>query len=82
MSSDSQLNQAAYRRLAASINENYPPGRFVAIAGGQIVADAESFRALHARLTDMGIAPPDGLVVQAGETLPDYVVIFSQASTL
>jgi hypothetical protein len=81
MAQDRQLNQAAYRRLAASINQTYPAGRFVAIAGGQVVADAERFDELHSRLIALGIAPPEALIVEAGVEYPDLVVIFSQAST-
>jgi hypothetical protein len=77
MTQDRQLNQAAYRRLAASINETYPPGRFVAIAGGQVVADAARFDELHARLTALGISSPDTLIVEAGVEDPDSVVIFT-----
>jgi hypothetical protein len=79
MTQDRDLNQAAYRRLAASINQTYPPGRFVAIAGGQVVADAERFDEVHSRLIALGIAPSEALVVEAGVEYPDPVVIFSQA---
>jgi hypothetical protein len=34
-SEDRQLNQAAYRQLRSFIQKTYPPGRFVAISGGQ-----------------------------------------------
>jgi hypothetical protein len=81
MTHDRQLNQAAYRRLAASINQTYPPGRFVAIAGGQIVADAGRFDEMHARLSAMGISPPEALVVEAGIEYPDAAVIFARAIT-
>jgi hypothetical protein len=77
MSQDRQINQAAFRRLAPSINKTYPPGRFVAIAGGQVVADAERFDELHSRLITLGIDPPEALIVEAGVEYPDTVVISS-----
>lgn len=40
---ENQLNQSAYRQLQGLIARTYPPGRFVAISGGRIVADAETF---------------------------------------
>jgi hypothetical protein len=81
MSQDRQINQAAFRRLAPLINKTYPPGRFVAIASGQVVADAERFNELHSRLSALGIDPPEALIVEAGVEYPDTVVIFSQASS-
>jgi len=70
-------NQAAYRHLRSSINQTYPAGRYVAIAGGQIVADAASFEELDTMLHRMGQHSTDVLVVQAGIDYPEAVVIFS-----
>lgn len=52
-----QLNHAAYRRLRDSIEQTYPSGQFLAIAGGQIVADAGGFTELQATLNAMGKDP-------------------------
>jgi hypothetical protein len=49
-----QRNQAAFRHLSALIQHGYPPRRFVAIADGKIVADAESFAALESSLKTPG----------------------------
>lgn len=70
------VNQAAYRRLRDQIRREFPPGRFVGIAGGQVVADASTFKELDAALTRMGFASPDVLVVQAGVDYPEKATIF------
>lgn len=49
-SSERELNEAAYRQLKDTIAKTYPYGRFVAIAGGRVVADAENLRKLQALL--------------------------------
>lgn len=69
------LNQVAYRQMRDFIRENYPPGRFVAIAGGKVVADAGSFRDVDVMLNQMGFTSRDVLVVQAGVEYPDMVII-------
>jgi len=69
-------DQAAYRRLRESIAQSYPPGRFVAIASGQIAADAATFDELRAKLTALGIKLPHVLIVQAGVEYPESVIIF------
>jgi hypothetical protein len=68
-----QLNQAAYRRLSSFIGKTYPPGRYVAIAGGQIIADAARFGELKSLLHQMGNYSRDVLVVQAGVDYPETV---------
>jgi hypothetical protein len=73
-----QLNQAAYRQLAGIIQQNYPRGRFVAISGGKIVADAACFEDLDSLLQRMGLESSEVLVVQAGVEYPESVVIFVQ----
>jgi hypothetical protein len=73
-----QINQAAYRRLASFIQNTYPPGRYVAISGGKIIADAASFEELNSVLDRMGNHSPEVLVVQAGVEYPDAVTIFAQ----
>jgi hypothetical protein len=74
---ENQLNQSAYRQLQGFIARTYPPGRFVAISGGRIVADAETFEELDATLHHMGFHTPDVLVVQAGVEYPETAVLFS-----
>lgn len=73
-----QRNQAAYRQLRSSIEKAYAPGRFLAISGGQIVADAAGFDELNALLRQMGNQSPDVLVVQAGVDYPETVTILGQ----
>jgi hypothetical protein len=75
-----RFNQAAYRQLSGLIQKTYPPGRFVAISGGQIIADAASFGELNSILLGMGKHSPDVLVVQAGTDYPETAVIFAQDS--
>ena len=71
-----ERNQTAFRQLSGFIQKTYPPGRFVAIAGGKIVADAASFQDLHALLHRLGHHSPEVLVVQAGVEYPESVIIF------
>jgi hypothetical protein len=75
-SQDRQLNQAAFRQLSAFIREHYPSGQFLAISGGEIVADAAGFDELNSILDQLGQTSPDVLVVQAGFDHPENVVIF------
>lgn len=72
-----QLNQTAFRQLHGFILQNYPAGRFVAISGGRIIANAASFVELDAVLHHMGKHTPDVLVVQAGVEYPETAVIFA-----
>ena len=75
-STEESTNQAAYRRLRNSIDSGYPRGRFVAIAGGKIVADAERFGELDLMLDQMGFDSPEVLVIQAGVEYPESATIF------
>ncbi|MBL8794388.1 MAG: hypothetical protein JNM56_10820 [Planctomycetia bacterium] len=67
-----EINQTAFRQLKPAIDQNYPYGRFVAIDGGQIVADSADImdlqRILAARVNDTR----EVLVVQAGHEYPEY----------
>lgn len=72
---ENEINQAAYLRLRDEIDRTYPKGRFVAIHGGRIVADAESFEVMLSRLDALGHTSPDVLVVQSGDDTPDYIDI-------
>lgn len=71
-----QRNHAAFRQLKDSIQESYPPGRFVAISGGQIVADAGCLAELRTAIKSMGKDPAQVLIVQAGVEYPETAVIF------
>lgn len=74
------VNQAAYRRLKNRIRESYPPGRFVAIAGGQIVCDAGSFPEVFSEVTNRGLGPADVLIVQADVEYPEYADILLKSA--
>jgi hypothetical protein len=71
-----QRNQVAFRQLNKFIQQTYPPGRFLSIAGGKIIADAESFAELESTLKTLGQDSVDVLVVQAGVEYPETAVIF------
>jgi hypothetical protein len=72
---ESEINQAAYLRLKDKIDSTYPKDRFVAIHGGQIVADAESFEVIRSRLDALGLQSRNVLVVQSGEETGDLVIL-------
>lgn len=61
-----QLNQEAYLQLSSFIRDTYPLGRFVAIAGGNIVADAGTFKDLNSILHQQGYNSPEVMIVRAG----------------
>ena len=75
---EQQLNQAAFRDMCDLIKKTYPRGRFLAISGGKIIADAADFKGLNSRLHQLGNHSPEVLVVQAGIEYPDAVMIFGQ----
>jgi hypothetical protein len=70
-----ELNQAAYLRLKHTLGVNYPVGRLVVFANGQIVADFQDFPTLFSTLVDLGLPPKDVLVVQIGAEPPEYLDI-------
>jgi hypothetical protein len=70
-----EINEAAYRRLKETIDQTFPPGRFVAIFGGQIVADGASVLEVCALLRAAGKDPRQSLVVEAGAPDPKYAMI-------
>jgi hypothetical protein len=72
-----QENQAAFRRLKPVIDHSYAPGRFVAIEGGKVIADAASLDELTLALKAIGQDSADVLVVQAGVDYPDFVHILA-----
>jgi len=69
---DQEINENAYRQLKDSIKRDYPAGRFVAIDGGKIVADAATFDELDEMLNTLGKTSPDIMVVEAGVDYPEY----------
>jgi hypothetical protein len=72
---ESELNNAAYRRMEESIKSTYPHGQFVALMGGEIVADAGDFDELQRRLQAAGKDPFKAFVVQAGHVYPQHAII-------
>lgn len=75
---DHELNEAAFRRMEETIKTTYPNGHFVALAGGQIVADADDFDELQRLLKKAGRNPLQAFIVQAGHVYPEKAVIFFQ----
>ncbi|MBI1832400.1 MAG: hypothetical protein HYR84_13235 [Planctomycetes bacterium] len=75
-SKETELNNAAFRRLEDEIKRNYPHGQFVAFVGGEIVADAADFDELAAKLKAAGKDHRKAFIVQAGHHYPEYAVIF------
>ena len=65
-----------YERFKPEIARRYPPGRFVAIESGQIVADAGTHRDLVQKLQSLGKSPQGLIIVQAGVDYPEHAVIF------
>jgi hypothetical protein len=70
------INEAAILRLKPTIDANYPPKQFVAIAGGKIVADDADIYQLREKLIAMGIDPMDSIVDRAGvDTLSELFIL-------
>jgi hypothetical protein len=64
------LNDRAFQRLKPYIDKTYPPGHFIGIVDGKIVADDADFSALHEKLTAIEKRIDHRMVVQAGV---DYI---------
>lgn len=73
---EQQLNQAAFLQLSSFISNTYPQGRFVAIADGNILADADSFKELNSMLHQQGNHFTEVLIVQAGVDYSEPMTIF------
>jgi len=71
-----QRDEAAYRRLKPSLDQQYPAGHFIALHDGRVVGDASLFDELVAKLRKAGLDPRDCLAVQAGEDYPEKAIIF------
>lgn len=66
----------SFASIKAAIDANYPPGSYVAIAEGHVVAFAASFSELERLLHQQGRDPRDMLVTEAGAPHPECVTIF------
>ena len=75
-----ELNQSAFRQMKSVIQATYPPGTFLAISGGKIIAHAAHMEALRTALRQMGRHTPDVLIVEAGVEYPEAVTILFQGS--
>jgi hypothetical protein len=71
-----ELNQRAYRAMKTKLARKFDRGHFVGIHGGKLVADAESFDALIAKLEGLDLDPRQTLIAQAGISQPQNAVIF------
>jgi len=60
------VNDRAYSRLKTYIDKTYPPGHYIGIVGGKIVADASDFDTLDVKLDFIENRPAHSMVVQAG----------------
>jgi hypothetical protein len=76
---DRKQDQAAFRRLEGWIKAKYPAGRFVAIWGGKVVAEAADIPQIKSALTVLSIDPRQALVVQAGMDYHEDVTFFAQS---
>jgi hypothetical protein len=76
-----EFNERAYRRLKDHIDRTYPPGHYVALLAGNVVADGSTFEELQAKLDPLQPDPQRGFVIQAGVDYPAYEVI-RQSGTL
>jgi hypothetical protein len=68
-----------FEQVQREVDKQFPAGRFVAVEGGQPVADAESHGKLVERLRALGKSPKGLVVIQAGAKYPDTAVIFGAA---
>ena len=71
-----QANQAAFRRLKPAIDRRYPPGHFVSVDEGGIIADAPDFQGVVDAVRKCGKDPENVLIVQSGREYPEKAVIF------
>lgn len=79
-----QINQTPtgqrYADIQHDVERRFPTGRFVAVEGGQVIADAEDRRELVEKLKTMGKSPRNMLIIQAGVEYPATGVIFTANS--
>jgi hypothetical protein len=60
------LNDRAFWRLKPYIDKTYPPGHYIGIVGGKIVADDADFEGLDAKLRLIEKRRDHTMVMQAG----------------
>jgi len=65
-----------YADAQAEVDRKLPAGRFAAVEGGAIIADAESHRRLVELLRSQGRSAKDVLILQAGAEYPFSAIIF------
>ena len=65
-----------YSAAKAEVDRKLPAGRFAAVEGGAIIADAESHRRLVELLRSQGRSAKDVLILQAGAEYPSSAIIF------
>jgi hypothetical protein len=70
-------NHAAYRQMKDNLAQTCGVGRFVAIANGQVIAEADNFAQLRGHLTSQGRDPARALIVQVGVEYPETAVILT-----
>ena len=73
---EQETNNAAFWHMEENIKASYAYGQFIAIMGGEIVADAADFDELHAKVKAAGKNPREALIVQAGHEYLKYATIF------
>lgn len=76
---NSEIVSSDFEALKSKIDGQFPAGRFVAIEGDCVLADADSHQDLVQKLTVMGKNPARTLVVQAGVDYPTSAVILASA---
>jgi hypothetical protein len=59
-------NDRAFWRLKPYIDKTYPPGQYIGIVDGKIVADAADFDTLHEKLNSIEKRRDHSMVIQAG----------------
>ena len=72
-----ESNEQAFRRMQTAIAARFPAGHWIAIDGGQVIADAPSAEELRPLLIDAGKNPRDVLVVEAGADYPQFATILN-----
>ena len=72
-----ESNEQAFRRMQTAIDAQFPAGHWIAIDGGQVIADAPSVEELRPLLIDAGKNPRDVIVVEAGADYPQFATILN-----
>jgi hypothetical protein len=64
-----------YEEVKQEIDSRFPPGRYVAVENGAILADGETHAELDEALAGLGRSPQGLLIVQAGVDYPKEATI-------